>query len=163
MTFSFTRKIRVLTPSIECIQEFLFSIARRNIIAPSKSQELWDEKADIWTECQWISLEEGPRLKIYLSLSQRASWTQSHCEWIFDTAIWMILFVWQGPWAFVNSLRGGFLKSWRGEKPEKGEIRKNTVCVVNSGCCSSPLSTAYLPLRWRFLTILYPCVEGIKM
>lgn len=34
--FSFTRKIRVPIPGIECIQEFLFRRVRRNIIAPSK-------------------------------------------------------------------------------------------------------------------------------
>lgn len=107
-------------------------------------------------------LEAWPRLQIYLSLSQRTSQTESHCEWIFGTAIWMALFLQQGPWAFVNSMRGGFIKSWKREKQEEGE-GKNTMAVVSSWCSPSTLSTACLSSGWRFLTKLYPCARSIKM
>lgn len=107
-------------------------------------------------------LEDWPRLKIYLSLSQRTSQTESHCEWIFGTAVWMALFLRQGPGAFVNSMRGGFIKSWKREKQEEGE-GKNTMAVVSSWCSSSALSTACLSSGWRFLTKLYPWMQSIKM
>lgn len=40
------------------------------------------------------------------------------------------MFAWHGPQAFVNSLRGGFMKNWKREKQE-GELQKNMQSDVN--------------------------------
>lgn len=139
-SLSFMRKFSGFWPWCWVLQRIFVQYHPKKYNRPFKSQQLPDKKGrhQNWDPRESV-LEGLPRLKIYLSLSQRASWTESLLEWMCGTARRIILFAWHGPHFFVNSVRDGFVKKWEREKQEEGELQKNRECDVNSSYSSFSL------------------------